>query len=422
VKKKLLLIPLALLLAISLVAIGCPSTPTTTPPTTTPPTTTTTTPPAEPILVGGIAPLTGIEALLGGERQWGWEKAVEDINAAGGVYVADEGIKRPLELIVVDDKSVVPEAAVAAEKLIKVNKVDFMFGTEATPGCLGVAGVAEKYGMPCLSTTFFPEAFLPNEYKWNALSFSSGVDMMADGIRPLDTVPEEERPKTFVIMTVDIPDGDFVGGQYKAVLEAKGYEVLLWELFPEGATDLSASILKIKAQNPDGIYWFGSAADGVTLLRQMKELDLNVKYLYTLKGMWGYDFARTVGDLADYVVYSAFWSEKLGYPGSEELQDRFKADFNGQTSAAVGNFYSMVQALVQAIETAGSIDPAKVRDVFYSGSFVAKDTTMGDLSFDNTAWAAWHDVELQWYQGERMLVVPDVTDWTLKWAPPWDER
>jgi ABC-type branched-subunit amino acid transport system substrate-binding protein len=276
--------------------------------------------------------------------------------------------------------------------------------------------------MPCLSTTFFPEAFLPNEYKWNALSFSSGVDMMADGIRPLDTVPEEERPKTFVIMTVDIPDGDFVGGQYKEALEAKGYEVLLWELFPEGATDLSASILKIKAQNPDGMYWFGSAADGVTLLRQMKELDLNVKYLYTLKGMWGYDFARTVGDLADYVVYSAFWSEKLGYPGSEELQDRFKKDFDGQTSAAVGNFYSMVQALVQAIEKAGSIDPAKVRDVFYSGSFVAKDTTMGDLSFNEQAWAAWHDVELQWYQGERMLVVPDVTDWTLKWAPPWDER
>jgi branched-chain amino acid transport system substrate-binding protein len=303
-----------------------------------------------------------------------------------------------------------------------VNKVNFILNTEATPGCLGVAGVAEKYGVPCLATTFFPEAFLPNNYKWNMVSFSTGVDMMLDGLRPLDTIPEAERPKTFAIMTVDIPDGEFVGGQYKADLEAAGYKVLTWELFPEGATDLSAIILKIKGLHPDGMYWFGSAADGVTLLRQMKELDFNVKYLYTLKGMWGYDFARTVGDLADYVVYSVFWSEKLGYPGSEELQERFKADFDGQTSAAVGNFYSMVQTLAQAIEEAGSIDPAKVRDVFYSGTFVAKGTTMGDLSFNDKGVALWHDVELQWYKGERKLVVPDVTDWELKLAPPWDER
>lgn len=406
-KKKLLLILFALVLATNLVAIGSKAKEA---------------PQGKPILVGGIAPLTGIEALLGGERKWGWEKAVEDINAAGGVYVADEGKKRPLKLILVDDKSMVPEAGVAAEKLIKVHKVNFMFGTEATPGCLSATAVAEKYGVPCLSTTFFPEAFLGQNYTWNAVSFPSGADMMSDGARPLDTVPEQERPKTFAIMTVDIPDGNFVGGAYKEVLEAKGYTVLLWELFPEGATDLSASILKIKGQNPDGMYWFGSAADGVTLLRQMKELDLNVKYLYTLKGMWGYDFARSVGDLADYVVYGAFWSEKLGYPGSKELQERFKKDFDGQTSAAAGNFYSMVQTLAQAIEAAGSIDPAKVRDVFYSGKFVAKDTTMGDLSFNDKAWAAWHLFELQWYKGERMLVVPHLTDWTLKWAPPWNQR
>ncbi len=406
--KKLLLIPLAVLLTFSMFPISC--------------TTEEDLSEQEPIVLGGIAPLTGIESLLGGERKWGWENAVEDINAAGGVYVADEDKHRPLELIVMDDGSDVTKAREAAEQLIKVRGVDFLLGTEATPGNLAVAAVAEQYHVPCLATTFFPEAFWGGEYQWNMLSFSTGVDMMVDGLRPLDTIPEAERPQTFAIMTVDIPDGEFVGGQYKDALEGAGYEVLTWELFPEGAVDLSAIILKIKGLNPDGIYWFGSAADGITLLRQMKELDLNVPYLYTLKGMWGYDFARTVGDLADYVVYSVFWSEKLGYPGSENLQDRFKADFNGQTSAAVGNFYSQVQALAQAIEEAGSIDPAKVRDVFYSGTFVAKDTTMGDLSFDEMGVALWHDVELQWYQGERKLVVPDLTDWELKLAPPWDER
>jgi peptide/nickel transport system substrate-binding protein len=54
-KKRVLLVPLAILLAISLMAIGCPSTPTTTPPTTPPPTTAPpTTPPPTGPTHGGV--------------------------------------------------------------------------------------------------------------------------------------------------------------------------------------------------------------------------------------------------------------------------------------------------------------------------------------------------------------------------------
>lgn len=62
--KKLLLIPMAILLAVTLVAIGCPGETTTTPPKTTPPKTTapppTTTPPPEPVTLtfGGLWPPT----------------------------------------------------------------------------------------------------------------------------------------------------------------------------------------------------------------------------------------------------------------------------------------------------------------------------------------------------------------------------
>jgi len=70
---------------------------------------------------------------------------------------------------------------------------------------------------------------------------------------------------------------------------------------------------------------------------------------------------------------------------------------------------------------AGSIDSAKVRDVFYSGTFVAKDTTNGDLAFDNIGLYEIPPVALQWMGGERKAVLPTGA-WTLKWMPPWDER
>ena len=107
----------------------------------------------------------------------------------------------------------------------------------------------------------------------------------------------------------------------------------------------------------------------------------------------------------------------------EELDARFQAEFDGNTSVTIGNFYSVVEHLAAAIEQAGSIDSAKVRDVYYSGTFVVPDTCCGDLEFNEMGLAIIPPVGLQWMGGERKPVWPPAPDiWKLKWIPPWDER
>lgn len=376
------------------------------------------------IVLGAINSMTGIEAMVGTEHRWAYQQAVKDINAKGGVYVKELGKRLPLKLIVADDKSTYDGAAAAAEKLIKLQKVDFVLGTVTTPQNISGAAVAEKYKKLYVSTTFFPEMFADQKFKWVAASFFSIAELANSAAAVLDVLPANQRPKNFCVLVGDNPDGHGFGAGMKETLKKYGYNLALYEPFTEGSKDFSSSILRMRRANCDALITLISSTDGMTLIRQIKENNYNLKYIWGAKGFWPIEFGEALGRDADYIVSDGHWAEALGAPGSKELGEKYRAEF-GPTkfSVTIGNFYSLVQHLAQAIEKAGSIDSAKVRDVYYSGTFVAKDTTEGDLAFDTHGLATFPAVALQWMGGKRMPVYPITPEvWTLKLMPPWDQR
>jgi branched-chain amino acid transport system substrate-binding protein len=325
---------------------------------------------------------------------------------------------------VADDKSTYDGAAAASEKLVKLHKVDFVLGTVTTPQNINAASVAEKYKRLYIGTTFFPEMFADQNFKWVAASFFSIAELAGSAAAVLDALPANQRPKNFCVLVGDNPDGHGFGGGMKETLKKYGYNLALYEPFTEGSKDFSSSILRMKASKVDALITLINSTDGMTLIRQIKENDYNLKYIWGAKGFWPIEFGEALGKDADYVVSDGHWAEALGAPGSKELGEKYRAEF-GPTkfSVTIGNFYSLVQHLAQAIEKAGSIDSAKVRDVYYSGTFVAKDTTEGDLAFDTNGLATFPAVALQWMGGKRMPVYPISPDvWTLKLIPPWDQR
>jgi branched-chain amino acid transport system substrate-binding protein len=376
------------------------------------------------ILVGAINSMTGIEAMVGNEHRWAYQQAVNDINKKGGVFVKELNKKLPMRLIVVDDKSAVDGAAAAAEKLIKLEKVDFVLGTVNTPGNTSGGAVAEKYKKLYLTTTFFPEMFADNKFTWVADSFFSIAKLAGSAAGCLDVIPADQRPKNFCVLVGDNPDGHGFGGGAKETLAKYGYKLALYEPFIEGSKDFSSSILRMKAAGCDALIVLITSTDGMTLIRQIKENNYNLKYIWGAKGFWPIEFGEALGKDADYIVSDGHWAEALGAPGSKELGDKYRAEFGAtKYSVTIGNFYSLVQALAQAIEKAGSVDSAKVRDVYYSGTFVAKDTTEGDLAFNTIGLAEFPAVALQWMGGKRMPVFPPAPSvWTLKLIPPWDKR
>jgi ABC-type branched-subunit amino acid transport system substrate-binding protein len=440
--KKIIFLSLAIILAIGLALAGCGGTTvtttaagttvTTTAPGTTATTTavkttattvtTTATAARTSILVGVIDSLTGGDAMVGVEYEWALRKAVSDINDAGGVMVKDLNKKLPLELTFVDDKSSPTEASAAAEKLIKIQNVDFLMGSTTTPYNEAAGVVADKYKKFYICTTFWPEAFLNDNFSYVADVFFYAGKLGESALKILDPIPQADRPKNFCVMVMDNPDGQAFGGGAKENVTKYGYNLALYEPYIEGGKDYSASILRMKSNNVDGMIYLGSSADGITLIRQIKEANYNLKYIWGAKGFWPAEFGLTLGADSDYIVSDAHWEEAAGYPGAKDLGDVYVQQF-GHPSVTVGSFYSLVQALANGIETAGTLDSTAVKDVFYSGTFTVKGTTNGDLAFNNQGYAEIPPVGLQWYKGQREPAYPPLPDiWTVKLIPPWNQR
>lgn len=97
------------------------------------------------ILLGAVNSLTGVNVLTAQEQKWAQEQAVADINAKGGINVGGKMMK--FKLVYEDDQSTAEGGAAAVEKLIKVDKVDLILGTNITPINEAGANVADKYSM-----------------------------------------------------------------------------------------------------------------------------------------------------------------------------------------------------------------------------------------------------------------------------------
>jgi len=372
------------------------------------------------ILVGAINSLTGVNVMTGNQQKWAYERAVFDINAQGGVYVKDLDKKLPIRLVFADDKSTAAEGAAAMEKLIKLQKVDFTLSSNITPINIAAGTVAEKYKVFFFIVCSWLDQIGDQKFKWCSDFFFSTVTASQS---PFDVwkeqKPKAEHPKAIWLMMEDNPDGQGFASGFRGHAKNLGYNIAVDEPYTPGTKDFTPSILKAKAAKCDAILWLGFPPDSITLIRQIKEQGLNLKYIHGYKGFWPTEFYTALGKDADYVIHDGFWAETLPYPGCKELGQLFKDTF-GMDSVNVGLYYANLWVLKQAVEQAGSIESAKVRDVMFSGNFVAKGTTMGDLKFNEKGLCLTPILALQWMDGKRLPVYPKVYD--LKWAPPWDQR
>lgn len=370
------------------------------------------------IVIGAPISLTGPLAGDGKEQEWAYKQAVDDINKAGGIMIKEAGKKLPVRLVVADDESSEGKVASALENLIKVQNVDILLSTHSGPMNAAGAIVAEKYKKFYMITTAFPFQWLPLKLRYSALFF---FDPGAGAEVPFliwDKLPADQKPKAPALVAEDTPDGKGFGGAFVANAEKHGYTFAVNDPWAVGSTDNSALVTKLKAANVDAVLVFGSPADTITLLRQMKEQNFSVPYFHGWKGTWTGEFHDALGKDSNYIMTDGFWSASYPYTGAKQLGERYEAEYK-KDSVTVGAFYANAQVLLRAIEKAGTTDADAVHDAIWNQEF--KDTVVGDLKFDDAGFALIPSVATQWWDGKHELVFPNGS-WTYRPAPAWDKR
>jgi len=372
------------------------------------------------IIIGSNPPLTGILSMLGSERKWTYEQAVRDINAKGGIFVKSYNKKLPVRLVFEDAESDPGKASLAVEKLVKIHKADLLLSGESTPLILPSCVAAEKLKTYYHATTCIMEPWEKEHFKWSTNYFFNSHQAAAVPFKVMDSIPTAERPKNLALILEDSADGRAMGPVWKEEGKKASYNFVLEETFPVGTKDFSSTILKMKMKNVDGAIMF-AADEAVTIVRQMKENGVGLKYFHVYKGALANAYWDALGKDAQYVLADGWWDEGFPYPMCKELGENYTAHFH-KVSKIIGLYYAMAQTLFEAIEKAGTTDSAKVRQAVLATQF--KNTTMGNVKYSEEGVAYFPQGAFQWIEGRQTLVYPfDLAGGNkVKVAPAWNQR
>jgi branched-chain amino acid transport system substrate-binding protein len=303
------------------------------------------------IKIGMCAPITGPAAEAGKYATGGAKLAVEAINKAGGV------LGKQLELIVEDDQTTNPGIVLAFSKLAAQSDIVGFLGSIRSTQVHAMAPDVLKLGKPVMFGGTDPNLtklgnpwlfrFRPND------SYSGRV--IADyGVKTLG------KKKWAVLHSTDA----FGTAGGKALTEALGKldaTIALDQGYANQSQDFTPVVLAIKQSGAEilGSYFTFENDLGI-FARQLRQLGVNIPWVgspsivnVTALKLAGPALYGTYG-VADYAEESSEASKAFG----KAYRDAYKVAPDNQSSWP----YDAVTVLAQAIKTAGSTDPQKIRD------------------------------------------------------------
>jgi branched-chain amino acid transport system substrate-binding protein len=355
---------------------------------------------AQSVKLGAVVPLTGRYGPGGAQVRAGYEIAVEHINAGGGVTVGNRRL--PLELVLLDDESDATKTVARLETLAAQQVVAYLggFGSDLHAAA---ASVAEKNRIPYLGIAFALNKIHQQGFKYLFSPFWKSPDIGRHTQGLLALIPAPDRPKTVAIFQEKTDWGAEMAAAWTEAGKAAGYRVVVHGEYAPGAKDFSDLILKAKAANADAVLGVPTPPDGMTIVRQMKELGYTPKLTVLIRAPDSAPWTKNLGRDGDYTVLAAGWHHAMQAPGVKELNDTHEKKLGRPADPIVGPAYACVQIAAAAVSRAGALEPAKLRDAVAATDMT---TVIGPVKFRPDGTGIVQAAFAQWINGKQELIWP----------------
>jgi branched-chain amino acid transport system substrate-binding protein len=310
----------------------------------------------EIIKIGHVAPVSGANAHLGKDMENGAKMAVEDLTAKN-IKIGGKPVKFVIQYE--DDAGDPKQGTNAAQKLVDA-KVQGVIGHLNSGTTIPASKIYYDAGIPQIS----PAATSPvyTKQKFNTTFRVVANDNKLGGTLGAYAVQKLGAKKIAVIDDrTAYGQGvaeEFVKGAKKAM---PGVQIVGKEFTNANATDFNAILTNIKSKNPDLVFFGGMDSVGGPLLRQMKALGINAKYMGGDGVCTDALYRLSAGAAADGVVTCA---EAGGVPADmskniDEFRARYKKQFGQEVQLYAPYVYDAIMTMVQAMQEANSSEPAK---------------------------------------------------------------
>lgn len=382
--------------------------------------------------VGVITSLTGELTKGGYMTKRGYDLWEHMVNKQGGFLI--KGKRYKVRLVYVDPASDPAKAARAAERLVTVEKVDFVLGPYSSMVTLGAAPIFEKYKMPHITGSAESDLIWQKHFDWT-FTFLAPTDRGArGGITALASVTP--KPKTAALITADDAFSRTCADALKDEAMKHGIELTLFEIFPVGTVDFSPLVSKVKAKNPDVFVVSGHPDHHISAIRSAKSLDFNPK-AYVVHWLSG-DLWRELKQDADYILGTTMWTPEAPYEGplfkdSQSYRELFEVVYaKGEPDYSEAGTAACGVALQIALQEAGLTPPldANGKEIFKNQlEKLETETFFSPVNF-STEKKYWHTniginmITLQIQNAEPVAIYPPQVKKkaVIYPTPKWKER
>ncbi len=374
------------------------------------------------------------------------EMAIDEINAAGGIPVKEEGVKRPLKLVTADTRCGEPgtpvhAALMAVDKMITEEKPDVLivapFRSEAMVAAMDLIA---KYKIITLQTIAqtprLNEIYKgdPEKYKYWFRATTNSIYVGANAASTIDAMRRQFGHDKIFAIVQDTLWAKATADTLKARLEGLGWKMTGMELVPVGTNDFSPVLSKARGSGAQMLYVVGDMPTLPVCFKQWKSMKIPTMLFLDFAVVTSPKAWTTYGDDLDYVIVMPFpggaAAPVKALPQSAYFHKKW-ADRKYpmmDDPRTVSSAYDAVYILKEAIERAGFV-PSKDPDKFVSAveatdmmgisGRIRFDKATHNQIFNGNPKEASIIVSYQWRAGKMVPVFPDLVAEAKIELAPW---
>jgi branched-chain amino acid transport system substrate-binding protein len=359
------------------------------------------------VRVGAPLPLTGPLSPEGIKQKEGYDLWAQTANAKGGVKAGGKSYK--VEIVYVDYASNTPRAVQAAERLITDDKVNFLFSPFGSGATKAASNVSEKYGIPTIAATASSAQVYDQGYKYLFGTFTPN-DTLTEPLADIVSKRNAAVKRIAILARNDLfPLA--IGEEMQKSAKKRNLDVVMFEKYAIGTLDHASAITQMRAARPDWVFATGYINDLILIRKQMKDLGVAAPVVTMIAGPAYKEFIDAAGPLAENISSAAWWHPAVRYNGkgvfgsTESFNKLWSAKYNGEPDYAQASAAAAGEIFQLAVETAGTLDPAKVRDALAA---MDTETFFGRIKFGTTGQISSLDPPVFQLQGGKPVVIfPD---------------
>jgi branched-chain amino acid transport system substrate-binding protein len=357
---------------------------------------------AQDVVLGASVQLTGPIANTGRYYRDAYQLAIDKINAAGGVKLAGQSHKLALRLY--DNQSDVNLSIRQYTRLVTEDKVNLLLGPFASNFALADSAVSEKYNIPMVEGGGASDQIFARKFNYIFGTLAPASNYFGSTIEMLKLL--KPAPKSLALLYADDAFDVSVAEGTRPKLKQAGLNVVMDERYSTNASDFNSLLSQIKSENIDVVLVAGHETEILNFVRQAKSLAVAPKLYSFTVGVPSEDFRKALGKDADYAFGMTAWLptpslKDRWFGDAQQFAKEYKAKFGYDPDYHAASGAADVEALVQAMEDAGSIDPQKVRDALAKIKF---NSLYGPIAFNPQGQIDLPQVVIQ-VQGDQLVEI-----------------